>query len=143
MLNQFKPFATDGVDIKIHDGTYRKFHGEVVVALLDHKAAHELGGFFAAFNNMKRFCRHCLLHRDEIRCTDRSKFITRSPEAHDAIVNAIEGGDCVQGLQKLYGVKCYSVLNEIQNMNRISCILNLKENSSENYVSLIVTALIW
>lgn len=114
VLSQFAPFASDtGVDIQIYDKRVRKFRGEVVVALLDHKAAHELGGFFTAFNNMKRFCRHCLLHHEDISTTDRTKFIPRTPDVHDAILYIIENGDYIEGIQKLYAVSKYPVLHSI------------------------------
>lgn len=64
ILSEFVPFASDGVDKKIYNNTYRKFRGHIVVVLLDQKAAHELGGFSTSFSNMKRFCRHCFLHTE-------------------------------------------------------------------------------
>lgn len=113
ILSQFIPFASDGVDIKIYNNGYRRFRGQVVVALLDHKAAHELGGFSTSFSNMKRFCRHCFLHRNDIGSTDQTKFILRTPEIHDRIVEAIEGGCNVEGLKSMYGVQKYSVLSDV------------------------------
>lgn len=98
-------------------GSYRTFRGEVVVGLFDHKAAHELGGFYASFNNMKRFCRHCFLHREDMRSKNRDLFVKRTPEVHDMIINAIETGSFVEGIKKLYGVKGYSILSEIPNFH--------------------------
>ncbi len=46
----------------------------------------------AQFGRMHRFCRECLLHRNQMCDDDRSLHIPRDPKQHDQIVDAINRG---------------------------------------------------
>lgn len=84
--------------------------GTILYVAADNLAAHSLGGFQKSFN-VDKFCRFCLVNREEIQyCDVRSgNFVLRTPELYDEAVNVLKQGEHVS----VDGVKRECPLNRL------------------------------
>lgn len=111
VVKDFWPFANEpGVVLSTATGE-RTYFGAVLCIVADHLGAHTYGGFMTAFNIMKRFCRHCYLHRDDWITRDRKNFVPRDPDVHDYYIQAIEEGAYNASLKTALGVTGGTVLS--------------------------------
>jgi hypothetical protein len=111
-LRDFVPFY-DGVQVKIYDNSSKFYRGAVIVVIVDHKAGHKIGGFKNGFSRMKRFCRECLIHREEaMKSCDRKLFVERDTDEHDNIVHLIQQSPAYSSsLKSIYGIETESILH--------------------------------
>ena len=85
--------------------------GTILYVAADNLAAHSLGGFQESFN-VDKFCRFCLVNREEIQACDvrSGNFVLRSPELYDRAVNVLKQSEVVS----VDGVKRDCPLNRLK-----------------------------
>ena len=85
--------------------------GTILHVASDNLAAHSLGGFQESFN-VEKFCRFCMVSREDIQtCDVRSgNFVLRSPELYDNAVNLLKQSE----LLSVDGVKQECPLNRLK-----------------------------
>ena len=68
VIDDLKKLEQSGIEINIHDQSY-KFFGTLTMVIADNLAAHALAGHYCNFSTVKRFCRFCLLTKQDIKNT--------------------------------------------------------------------------
>ena len=107
ILDDFTPFYENGIQCNLNNAK-TLLHATLLCVLSDHKGAHELLGLSTAFNNMKRFCRFCLIHRDEMVTKDRTKFNKIDFNEYRQVASTIEylkTRGVSHSLSSVYGIK--------------------------------------
>ena len=105
--------ATEGVKCAIN-GKERVYKGALLAFLADNLASNALGGFKLSFSFSYRYCRTCLLPKDEITSSfDSCNFIPRCSDSHVKQCELLNGPNSSH-FSKTYGINVRSCLLDIK-----------------------------
>lgn len=110
----------DGVELMIK-GQPLKIFGTLTAFVADNAASHLFGGFLLGFSSGFRKCRSCMATDIDIQTkTFDCEFIPRTYEQHVIQCSCAEDKELSKHFRQLYGIKQFSILDELKYFNTIS-----------------------
>ena len=108
-LQDMKLLEDEGIRVTIHDNEHH-FFGTLTMLVADNLAAHAIGGYFCNFSTVDRFCRFCMVSRDELNDVC-SEILLRSKEMYDEHVSSVQMDPT---MASVYGTVSECCLNNLQ-----------------------------
>ena len=110
LIDDLKVLEEFGVQISLLEQNY-VFRGTLVMVIADNLAAHALSGHFCNFSTVQRFCRFCLLMKNDINSTKLNSFDLRTIVDHEQHIKDINVSD---DFKSLYGIARDCCFNELK-----------------------------
>ena len=110
LIEDLKLLESVGIDFE-KDGTKYNFKGTLSMVVADNLAAHGIGGFQESFNT-DRFCRFCMVTKDDAKNHFRDyNLVPRNRESFNQQVEIVEQ---MPDVARVYGVKRNSPLHQLE-----------------------------
>ena len=105
--------ATQGIKVAVN-GRERVFRGALLAFLADNLASNALGGFKLSFSFSYRYCRTCLLPKNEVTSSfDSRNFVPRCAESHLKHCELLDGPNGAHH-STTYGINARSCLLDVK-----------------------------
>lgn len=105
LINDIKCLEQEGIFVEVLDQFIK---GTVFCVCADNLGAHSLAGFYESFT-VEKFCRFCLISKDQIATTDVHDFQLRDVDEHNIFLEELRQNE---NLQSINGVKKECVLGK-------------------------------